>query len=176
MILIAKKGTRKMNALELADLLEVDSWYKLITREEIATMLRQQHGEEIELKERIWRLEKVLVKQRAEIEALKAKTLETDCYGDGNVYRGVRSKDSEVKTYAFDEHAGKQVWSNPAKTLTDEEILEEWVDEPLNFDGEKEIIDFARAILRKVQEADKIESLGTVNIGGVHFRNGKEVK
>ena len=38
------------------------------------------------------------------------------------------------------------------------------------------VCDFARAILRKAQEADKIESLGTVNIGGVHFRNGKEVK
>ena len=31
-----------MNANELADLLEVDSWYKLVTREEIAAMLRQQ--------------------------------------------------------------------------------------------------------------------------------------
>ena len=31
-----------MNANELADLLEVDSWYKLVTREEIAIMLRQQ--------------------------------------------------------------------------------------------------------------------------------------
>jgi RecA/RadA recombinase len=37
----ANKG-REMNAYELADLLEVDSWYKLVTREEIATMLRQQ--------------------------------------------------------------------------------------------------------------------------------------
>jgi hypothetical protein len=36
-----------MNANELADLLEVDSWYKLVTREEIATMLRKQQ-EEIE--------------------------------------------------------------------------------------------------------------------------------
>jgi uncharacterized coiled-coil protein SlyX len=42
-----------MNANELADLLEVDSWYKLITREEIANTLRQ---------------------QQAEIEALKAKS------------------------------------------------------------------------------------------------------
>jgi len=32
-----------MNANELANLLEADSWYKLVTREEIATMLRQQH-------------------------------------------------------------------------------------------------------------------------------------
>ena len=31
-----------MNANELANLLEVDSWYKLVTREEIATMLRHQ--------------------------------------------------------------------------------------------------------------------------------------
>ena len=36
-----------MNANELADLLEVDSWYKLVTREEITTMLRKQQ-EEIE--------------------------------------------------------------------------------------------------------------------------------
>jgi len=34
-----------MNATELADLLEVDSWYKLVTREEIATTLRQQQAE-----------------------------------------------------------------------------------------------------------------------------------
>ena len=33
-----------MNANELAKLLEVDSWYKLVTREEIATMLRQQQN------------------------------------------------------------------------------------------------------------------------------------
>ena len=38
------EGTR-MNANELAKLLEVDSWYKLVTREEIATMLRQQQAE-----------------------------------------------------------------------------------------------------------------------------------
>jgi len=39
-----------MNAKELADLLEVDSWYKLVTREEIATTLRQQADEIAELK------------------------------------------------------------------------------------------------------------------------------
>ena len=33
-----------MNANELAKLLEVDSWYKLVTREEIAAMLRQQQA------------------------------------------------------------------------------------------------------------------------------------
>ena len=39
-----------MNANELAALLEVDSWYKLVTREEIASMLRQQQLEIAELK------------------------------------------------------------------------------------------------------------------------------
>lgn len=39
-----------MNANELADLLEVDSWYKLVTREEIATMLRQQQYQIEDLK------------------------------------------------------------------------------------------------------------------------------
>jgi len=34
-----------MNANELAKLLEVDSWYKLVSREEITTMLRQQQAE-----------------------------------------------------------------------------------------------------------------------------------
>ena len=40
----------KMTASELANLLKVDSWYKLVTREEIATMLRQQQAEIEELK------------------------------------------------------------------------------------------------------------------------------
>ena len=42
-----------MNANELANLLEVDSWYKLVTREEIATMLRQQQAEIEALKEKL---------------------------------------------------------------------------------------------------------------------------
>jgi hypothetical protein len=65
-----------------------------------------------------------------------------------------------------------------AKTLTDEEIHQIFRDET-GFEIDTcpiAILDFARAILRNAQEADKIESLGTVNIGGVHFRNGKEVK
>jgi hypothetical protein len=39
-----------MNANELANLLEVDSWYKLVTREEIATVLRNQQAEIKDLK------------------------------------------------------------------------------------------------------------------------------
>jgi len=57
-----------MNANELADLLEVDSWYKLVTREEIATMLRQQQ-------EQIDKLTAIVALREMEIEALKAKKL-----------------------------------------------------------------------------------------------------
>ena len=46
-----------MNANELADLLEVDSWYKLVTREEIATMIRQQQAEIKDLKQQVAFLE-----------------------------------------------------------------------------------------------------------------------
>ena len=51
------RGIFNMNANELANLLEVDSWYKLVTREEIATMLRQQQAEIEALKnwQDIWR-------------------------------------------------------------------------------------------------------------------------
>jgi hypothetical protein len=51
-------------------------------------------------------------------QAATARSQEPDSYGDGTVYRGVRSGDSEVKTYVFDEHAGKQTWSVPARELT----------------------------------------------------------
>ena len=44
----------KMTANELANLLEVDSWYKLVTREEIATMLRQQQAEIEALKDKLY--------------------------------------------------------------------------------------------------------------------------
>ena len=49
-----------MNANELADLLEVDSWYKLVTREEIANMLRQ-----------FGLAESIIKQQELEIKALK---------------------------------------------------------------------------------------------------------
>jgi hypothetical protein len=72
-----------MNANELADLLEVDSWYKLVTREEIATMLRQQQADIAELNNvriymltRIGEFKKDMANKQAEIEALK-KTIES---------------------------------------------------------------------------------------------------
>ena len=55
-----------MNANELADLLEVDSWYKLVTREEIAAMLRQQQAEIEALK---WEVNH----REQDVDALKTK-------------------------------------------------------------------------------------------------------
>jgi len=89
-----------------------------------------------------------------------------------------QNQDGELKQTVNIEQIGKNdipLYTHPVKEPTDEEILEigENCD---NYWDNCDLIDFARAILHKTQEADKIESLGTVNIGGVHFRNGKEVK
>jgi hypothetical protein len=64
-----------MNANELANLLEIDSWYKLVTREQIATMLRQQQAEYYSLLVNHDKLYAKVVEQQAEIKSLKAKTL-----------------------------------------------------------------------------------------------------
>jgi len=88
-----------MTANELANLLEVDSWYKLITREEIATMLRQQQAEIEALKEKLIMEEEsyILLDEeclfakeaiklhQAEIEALKAEKIRAydNGYEDG---------------------------------------------------------------------------------------------
>ena len=57
---------------------------------------------------------------------------------------------------------------------TDEGVLK--FDFELRDEWKKEQLIRWKEALRKAQEADKIKSLGTVNIGGVHYRNGKEVK
>jgi len=43
------------------------------------------------------------------------------------------------------------LYTHPAKTLTDEEILALWTQKN-NLNGAKDVVDFARAILRKAQE------------------------
>lgn len=43
---------------------------------------------------------------------------EQDCYGDGNVYRGIRSKDPEVKTVEVNDFMAPR----PAVRLSDAEI------------------------------------------------------
>jgi len=91
-----------MNATELASLLEVDSWYKLVTREEIATTLRAQQAEIESLKKRCLdeifkttyadRSAEVMCEQwekaQAEIEALKLQLHTTLTNRDLRTYDG----------------------------------------------------------------------------------------
>ena len=61
------------------------------------------------------------------------------------------------------------------KELTDEEIIKVY-ESMLGFVSKQEsAINFARAILRKAQENDKLNP-STINIGGVIYQSGKEVK
>ena len=46
---------------------------------------------------------------------------------------------------------GIPLYIHPAKTLTDEEILALWTQKN-NLNGAKDVVDFARAILRKASE------------------------
>jgi hypothetical protein len=66
-----------MNANELANLLEVDSWYKLVTREEIATMLRQQQAE-IEALKSLNTMMKDAIEKRIEMDAARYQWLRAE--------------------------------------------------------------------------------------------------
>ena len=132
-----------MNANELANLLEVDSWYKLVTREEIATMLRQ---------------------QQAEIEALK-QIIDANNLNQ-NIGQFVKPTNEPVawtdgKGNYFDKNSFFPVddliplYTHPVKELTDEEITELANEYLCYISHEYEvtgIYKFARAILRKAQE------------------------
>lgn len=74
---------------------------------------------------------------------------EPDAYGDGNVYRGQRSKDSETKTLHYTEPL-RNSWFK----LTDAEVWDEWVravDES-NRSNRELAFRFARAIEAKLRD------------------------
>lgn len=76
-------------------------------------------------------------------------SMEPNVYGDGNVYRGVRSKDSETKTLHYTEPL-RNSWFK----LTDAEVWDEWVravDES-NRSNRELAFRFARAIEAKLKE------------------------
>ena len=118
----------QVNANEIADKLEQGHW-EGGTREQAATMLRQQKAEYYSLLVNHDKLYAKVVEQQAEIQALK---------GDGKVC-------ARCGAIAYD-----PVITQTAKTLTDEEIIEIWSGMETDT-GEQNII-FARAILRKAQE------------------------
>ena len=81
-----------MNANELANLLEVDSWYKLVTREEIAIMLRQQQ-------EQIDKLTAIVALREMDIEALNQRIermIENQSHHEGIAHAGGFEQGHEV--------------------------------------------------------------------------------
>ena len=155
-----------MTANELAKLLEVDSWYKLVTREEVATMLRQQQAEIEALKKEAALQRLSDFTQEAEIEALKEKVkqnaaleekvdlckekLEPVAWMQVYYKDNKPTKFSKVQTWEDD----VPLYTHPAKTLTDEEIKSEakYFCHSYHSENPERLVLFARAILRKAQE------------------------
>jgi len=129
-----------MNANELADELEVMLKAVGLTDNRVPTMLRQ---------------------QQAEIEALKMD-IHSLTYGERlakhfnkpvawmQVHHkdGTLTKFSKIKTWEDD----VPLYTHPAKTLTDEEIIKIYEDMLGVASAKSSAIDFARAILRKAQK------------------------
>jgi len=144
-----------MNANELADLLEVDSWYKLVTREEIATMLRQQQAEIEALK-----------KDNKELHAIAQRMAmaESDARKSLQWFKDARERQSEPVAWMSVELDGRTVlatyefetaiplYTHPVKELTDEEIIAVGNAVVNLIDSNEGWLEFARAILRKAQE------------------------
>ena len=129
-----------MNANELADELEVifTTYSDESTFDQAATMLRQQQAEYYSLLVNHDKLYAKVIEQQAEIEALK---------GDGKVC-------ARCGAIAYD-----PVITQTAKTLTDEEIYKiansiEIIQPQhgLRLSNDLNVMDFAKAILRKAQE------------------------
>ena len=133
-----------MNANELAKLLEVDSWYKLVTREEIATMLRQ---------------------QQAEIEALKAAKIRAYNNGveDGRkpdtnnepVAWMHKTATSWVSTFIHPETQPEEwipLYTHLVKELTDSELTDIWKNKLCNQDCPREVY---LAFYKEIRKAQK---------------------
>ena len=70
---------------------------------------------------------------------------EPNCYGDGNVYRGMRSRDSETKIIYIEP---KKEWVG----LTDEEIIDIWAGVSIDCDDEINIVELGKSIESKLKE------------------------
>ena len=140
-----------MNANELADKLEQGHW-EGGTREQVATMLRQQHSELKELKlARLADLD-VILKQRAEIELLFKEIPEFEkVFNNEPVAWFEQDENMKSIWYQTDKDAPNAIplYTHPAKTLTDKEI-EQVMSKFYSYNPR--LLEFARAILRKAQE------------------------
>ena len=157
-----------MNANELANLLEVDSWYKLVTREEIATMLRQQQAEIEALKQiidannlnqNIGQFVKPTNEPVAWMDDLSFFTEQPDDMdGVTPLYTHQYERPHNTVLVPCDKLAEMQaeietLKAHPVKELTDEEIRHIQAQCHLKDVGYAGfIMRFARALLRKAQE------------------------
>ena len=148
-----------MNANEIADKLEQGHW-EGGTREQAATMLRQQQAEYYSLLVNHDKLYAKVVEQQAEIDTYKlqnSRQIDTHRYEpvawmmenpqNKSAYLTFEKPTREMKI----SHQAIPLYTHPAKTLTDEEILELW-----DWDSGEilatDLLDFADAILRKAQD------------------------
>ena len=128
--------------------------------EEIATMLRQQQAEYYSLLVNHDKLYAKVVEQQAEIDTYKlqnSRQIDTHRYEpvawmmenpqNKSAYLTFEKPTREMKI----SHQAIPLYTHPAKTLTDEEILELW-----DWDSGEilatDLLDFADAILRKAQQ------------------------
>ena len=144
-----------MNANELADKLKL-FWHTENDNlfEEAATMLRQQQAEIEELKKELalWRLSK----SSEEIEQVGTNPTSVGGLDKpvGHFYpegEGATIYDIKFAWKVTGTTEPIPLYTHPAKTLTDEEILALWTQKN-NLNGAKDVVDFARAILRKAGE------------------------
>ena len=146
-----------MNANELADMLKVDSWYKLVTREEIAAMLRQQQAEIETLKQII---DANNLSQNIGQFVKPANEPVAWAVWEGRPHDLFFTKEESDELCRLKGGDAKSIplYTHPVKELTDEEILIVWTSSNFVRYTENGHIDeiffnkFARAILRKAQE------------------------
>ena len=145
-----------MNANELADMLKVDSWYKLVTREEIAAMLRQQQAEIETLKQII---DANNLSQNIGQFVKPANEPVAWAVWEGRPHDLFFTKEESDELCRLKGGDAKSIplYTHPVKELTDEEILIVWTSSNFVRYTENGHIDeiffnkFARAILRKAQ-------------------------
>ena len=152
-----------MNANELADLLEVDSWYKLVTKEEIAAMLRQQ---QVLIENLNGRIERMIEKQSHYESMAHAGGFEQG-YEAGRKMGMQQERERNNEPYGWVKN-GEYVlyiekpdsvfnyiplYTHPVKELTDEEIAKIYHSKNrVSPQGNFAYYGFARAILQKAQE------------------------
>ena len=150
-----------MSALELADWIKNTEFYNNSDpnindrMDEVEVMLRQQQAEIEALKKELalWRLSK----SSEEIEQVPTNPTLMGGLAEpvGHFYpegEGATVYDIKFAWKVTGTTEPIPLYIHPAKTLTDEEILALWTQKN-NLNGAKDVVDFARAILKK--ESDK---------------------